>query len=91
MGVYETKNLIRPDADVGQNLDLFIRKETRNLYWNRIFSDKMDDSHGDYVFFEREKTNSPKQFFPSHSLRSTYFTSHPLIISVDVSIAGIDV
>ena len=58
MGVYETKNLIRPDADVGQNLGFFSRKETRNLYWNRIFSDKINDSHN-YVFFQREKTNSP--------------------------------
>ena len=55
----ETKNLICPDTDVGQNLDSFIRKETRNLYWDRIFSGKMEDSYGDYVFFERErKTNS---------------------------------
>ena len=55
---------------MGYNLDFFTRKETRNLYWNRILSDKMEDSRGDYVFFDREKkTNSPKKIrrFPSSS------------------------
>ena len=49
--------------DVGYNLDFLFRKETRNLYWNRIFSDKMEDSYGDYVFIfsfakkKREKSD----------------------------------
>ena len=46
----------------GGKLDFLFRKETRNLYWNGILSDKMEDSCGDYVFFDREKkTNSPKK------------------------------
>ena len=54
MGVFETQNLLRPYSDAWQNLDLFTRKETRNHYWSRILSDKMNDSHDDY-FFSSEK------------------------------------
>ena len=56
MEVYETKNLTR---------HFLFRKETRNLYWNRILPGKMKDYHGDYVFilsnewdeWERERTS----------------------------------
>ena len=67
---------------VGPILDFLFRKETRNLYWNRILSDKMEDSRGDYVFFEREKkTNSPKKIrrFPSSSPSSPASPSHQFL------------
>jgi len=60
--------------DTKRTLDFLFRKETRNLYWSRILSDQMEDSRGDYVFFEREKKpNSPKKFrrFPSSSSSSS--------------------
>jgi hypothetical protein len=65
-------------------LDFLFRKETRNLYWNRILTDKMEDSCGDYVFFDREKkTNSPKKFrhfppsFPSSSPSHHFLAKSP--------------
>ena len=42
--------------------DFLFRKETRNLYWNRIWSDQMEAFSSNYVFFDRgKKTNSPKK------------------------------
>ena len=53
-------------------LDFLFSKETRNLYWNCILSDKMEDSHGDYVFFRARKDEFTKTIFSFFSLVAEY-------------------
>ena len=66
---------------IQDKLDFLFRTETRNLYWNQILSDKMGDSRGDYVFFEREKDEFTEKnptfsfffFFFSFSCFASFF------------------
>ena len=71
--------MIPDNSFADSKLDILFRKDTWNLYWNRILSDKIEDSHGDNVFSERErKTNLPKKIrrFPSSSPSNASASHH---------------
>ena len=56
-----------------QKLHFLFCKETKDLYSDRILSDNMGDSYGDYVFLERKKTTKKFRRFPSSASPSHYF------------------